>query len=68
MNQRRLKSKWIGNNTAQVCNKETQNGDLHMGQIGWGSAVAMSGISDRVSRTQIGIGIAMDNNFELKLG
>lgn len=63
MNQRRLKSKWVGNNAAQVYNKETRNGDLDTGQIGWGSPVAMTGVSDRVSRSQIGIGIAMDNNF-----
>lgn len=63
MNQRRLTSKWIVNNAAQVYNKETQNGDLDMGQIGWGSPVAMSGVSDRVSRTYIKIGIAIDNNF-----
>lgn len=34
MNPRRLKSKWTGNNAAQVYNKETRNGDLDMGQIG----------------------------------
>lgn len=46
MNQKRFQSKWSGNNVGQVYNRETQNGDLEMDQIGREGPGAMSSVSN----------------------
>lgn len=46
MNQKRFPSKWNGNKVDQVYNRETQNGDLEVDQIGREGPGAMNDVSN----------------------